>query len=104
MIRGLEDIELLDQLQAVRDLPAGGYSLFAAEYLSPSFRTLLARSKATAENQIVPYRQPFAAAQSRYAALEQEWQSLLASDLLWVRGESLTNWQKQSDTLSSGIE
>ncbi|AFY71633.1 protein of unknown function DUF187 [Thalassoporum mexicanum PCC 7367] len=103
MIKGLDDIELLDQLQAVRDLPSGGYSLFAAEYLSPSFRTILARSKATAENQIVPYRKPFAAAESRYAALEQEWQSLLASDRLWVRGESLTNWQEQSEQLSQAL-
>jgi uncharacterized lipoprotein YddW (UPF0748 family) len=104
MIKGLEDIELLDQLQAVRDLPSGGYSLFAAEYLSPSFRSLLARSKATDENQIVPYRKPFAAAASRYAVLDQEWESLLASDRLWVRGENLANWQKQSDTLTTALD
>jgi uncharacterized lipoprotein YddW (UPF0748 family) len=104
LIRDLPDIELLDQLQAVRDLPSSGYSLFAAEHLRPSFENILRHAHTSQDARILPHRQPFAAAQARYAALKQEWQALLKSNLLWVKGENLANWQQQSESLDRALQ
>ena len=103
LIRGLEDAELLDQLQAVRDLPSGGYALFAAEHLRPSFTNVLKLAQ-NEDAAILPQRRPTAAAQSRYTALRQEWQSLLKSNNIWVKGESLEKWQKQTEELEKSID
>jgi uncharacterized lipoprotein YddW (UPF0748 family) len=104
LIRDLPDIELLDQLQAVRDLPSSGYSLFAAEHLRPSFEHILRHTQTSQDAKILPHRQPFAAAQARYTALKQEWEALLKSNLLWVKGENLANWQQQAESLDRALQ
>lgn len=104
LIRGIEGAELLDQLQAVRDLPSGGYSLFAAEHLRPSFTGALKTTKPSENDYILPQRKPFAAAQLRYTALKQEWQVLLKSNSIWVKGESLESWQKQVEDLDKSLD
>ncbi|CAN1209656.1 family 10 glycosylhydrolase [Tumidithrix helvetica PCC 7403] len=104
LIRDLPDIELLDQLQAIRDLPASGYSLFAAEHLRPSFENILRHARTNQDAQILPHRRPFAAAQARYTALKQEWQALLKYNLLWVKGENLAIWQQEVESLDRVLQ
>jgi uncharacterized lipoprotein YddW (UPF0748 family) len=103
LLRDMQETELLDQLQAVRDLPSGGYSLFAAEHLRPSFERVFRTTKTEQDTQILPYRKPFAAAMSRYALLQQEWNALLKMDSISVNGDNLQMWQAQSETLSQAL-
>jgi len=86
LIRDMPDLELLDQLQAVRDLPSSGYSLFAAEHLRASFESVLQDNSRSQTDRVVPFRQPFVAARSRFRSLQQEWQNLLSGRSLWLRG------------------
>ncbi len=103
-IRNVEDLELLDQLQAVRDLPSGGFALFAAEHLRPSVETALKRTRIDENAKILPFRQPFSAAKVRFDSLQQEWQTLLQGESLLLRGEALASWQRQTQQLSQTLE
>lgn len=103
LLRDIQETELLDRIQAVRDLPSGGYSLFAAEHLHPSFEQLFKYAKTGQDAQILPHRKPFAAAMSRYTALKQEWDALVKMDSVLVKGENLQMWQAQSETLSQAL-
>jgi uncharacterized lipoprotein YddW (UPF0748 family) len=103
-IRNVEDLELLDQLQAVRDLPSGGFALFAAEHLRPSIETALKRTRIDENSKILPFRQPFTAARVRFASLQQEWQSVLQGESALVRGEALASWQGQAQQLAQTLE
>ncbi|MFN3927914.1 MAG: family 10 glycosylhydrolase [Pseudanabaenaceae cyanobacterium] len=98
-IRDVVELELLDQLQAVRDLPAGGFALFAAEHLRPSVENALKRTRIDENAKIIPFRQPFAAARVRFKVLQQEWQPLLNGESHLVRGENLRSWQRQTQQL-----
>jgi uncharacterized lipoprotein YddW (UPF0748 family) len=101
LIKNLGNAELLDKLQALRDLPAGGYSLFAVEHLRPTFRDVL---KYLQPNQpIIPYREPFRAALNRYRALKAEWQILIQSDRIWMAKDDLDSWQKQIAILERSL-
>ncbi len=93
LIRDMPDLELLDQLQAVRDLPSSGYSLFAAEHLRASFESVLQDNSRSQTDRVVPFRQPFVAARSRFRSLQQEWQNLLSGRSLWLRGALLERFQ-----------
>jgi uncharacterized lipoprotein YddW (UPF0748 family) len=103
LLRDMRETELLDQLQAVRDLPSGGYSLFAAEHLRSEFERVFRTTKTERDTQILPYRKPFAAAMSRYTLLQQEWSALLKMDSISVNGENLQMWQTHSETLSQAL-
>jgi len=102
LIKNLGNAELLDKLQALRDLPAGGYSLFAAEHLRPSFNTALKYLQNQNES-ILPYREPFRSALNRYGALKQEWLVLAQSDRIWIKKDDLSNWQRQVETLDRAL-
>jgi hypothetical protein len=88
--------ELADQMQAVRDLPSGGYVLFAAEHLRSNYVTLLGQSGRVPSANILPHRQPFTAAYNRYLALRQEWRNLLESKRLWIPVEQLNAWEQSA--------
>jgi uncharacterized lipoprotein YddW (UPF0748 family) len=103
LIRDMPDLELLDQLQAVRDLSSTGYALFAAEHLRSSFEGILKNNRASQSSGILPFRQPIMAAQIRYGDLRREWQALLGKDNLWLRGASLENFKKEADNLEQTL-
>jgi uncharacterized lipoprotein YddW (UPF0748 family) len=100
----LSDAGTIDQIQALRDLSAGGYSLFAAENLDDGLQGIFDRTQGQQNNQPIPYRQPFAAAASRYQALEREWSFLLANGQLWVRDPQLTQWRTQANALGQAFD
>ena len=106
---GLPRSAVVDQIQALRDLPSGGYSLFAAENLNTdtSLQEILNRTQGHVRSETqdpVPYRQPFAAAASRYTALQREWSYLLGQGQLRIRNRDLEPWRSQAQTLSETLK
>ncbi|NJK33931.1 MAG: hypothetical protein HC919_02720 [Oscillatoriales cyanobacterium SM2_2_1] len=104
MLRGLPDMEVVDQLQAVRDLPSGGYALFASEHFRPSFGKLLQQAPIPDEARVLPHRRPFRVAYLRFSDLRKEWQTLMDGDRLWIRGENRVQWEQQSQSLYRSLD
>lgn len=107
----LPEIVAIDQIQALRDLPTGGYSIFAAETINNNLQGFFQRTQgcSTRNSQgscpvpVIPYRQPFAAAAERYLALKREWSFLLANDQLWIRQPELAALNGKSDVLAQAL-
>ena len=93
----------VDQIQLVRDLPVSGYSLFAVENLSNQLKAILLRTQGTGTSTLVPYRQPFQTATARYAALQREWNFLLANQQLRLREPALSAWRNQVSVVESAL-
>jgi uncharacterized lipoprotein YddW (UPF0748 family) len=102
----LPTIVAVDQMQLLRDLPTGGYALFAAENLNANLRNIFGRTQgrsSSTASEPVPYRQPFPAAAARYAALQREWSFLLANRQILLQEPALSEWGKQADALSTSL-
>ncbi|MGJ3252659.1 MAG: glycoside hydrolase family 10 protein [Elainellaceae cyanobacterium] len=98
----LPESATLDQIQALRDMPAGGYSLFAVENLDESLHAIFSRTQATdtdAHPDPIPYRQPFHTAAARFTALAREWSFALSNHQLWIREPQLEEWRTQTQEL-----
>ena len=98
----LPNMVAVDQIQLLRDLPTGGYALFAVENLDGNLRNILGRTQGRgtpATNEPVPYRQPLKAAAARYGALQKEWSFLLSTNQIWIQQPTLSEWGKQTDAL-----
>ncbi len=99
----LPDIVAVDQIQLLRDLPVSGFALFAAENLDANLHGIFNRTQgrsSSAASEPIPYRKPFPAAAARYAALQREWSFLSANNQMLIREPALSEWSKQTDTLS----
>ncbi|MEG3879427.1 family 10 glycosylhydrolase [Microcoleus sp. herbarium7] len=104
----LPEVVAIDQIQALRDLPTGGYAIFAVESISSGMQGFFNRTqgrpvRSTSAAEPIPYRQPFAAAASRYTALKQEWSFLLANNQLRVSESELKALQSRSDELAQAL-
>ncbi|MEG3840113.1 family 10 glycosylhydrolase [Microcoleus sp. herbarium14] len=104
----LPEVVAIDQIQALRDLPTGGYAIFAVESISSGMQGFFNRTqgrpvRSTNAEEPIPYRQPFAAAASRYTALKQEWSFLLANNQLRVSESELKVLQSRSDELGLAL-
>ncbi|ASC69173.1 S-layer-related protein [Halomicronema hongdechloris C2206] len=86
----LSEAAAFDQIQALRDLPAAGYALFAAENLmtGPVHRLLSQTQTATSP----PQQQPYQAALERYRILKGEWSWLSNQGHLWLAPASEADW------------
>ena len=102
----LPEIVAIDQLQSLRDLPTGGYSIFAVESIGNNLHNHFYRTQNySAQTQPpIPYRKPFAAARDRYLALKREWSFLLANDQLWIRDEELKSLSIQAEELAQTLK
>ncbi|MEL7086390.1 MAG: family 10 glycosylhydrolase [Cyanobacteria bacterium J06597_1] len=89
----MPEVEFLDSMQTVRDLPTGGYSLFAARHLNGEFQTILNQSRIPSSQ--IPYRAPFSASVYRFDALQQEWATLLANEQMWIPDRFQEEWRSQ---------
>ncbi|HEY9603068.1 MAG TPA: family 10 glycosylhydrolase, partial [Allocoleopsis sp.] len=97
----------VDQIQLLRDLPAGGYALFAVENLDTALTNVFARTQGRntqPASEPIPYRQPFPAAAARYAALQREWSYLLANHRVSIQESDLSEWGKQADILAKLLD
>ncbi len=91
----LPRVEFLDQMQVVRDLPTGGYALFAARQLTPELQETLSQSAISSTQ--IPYRNPFGSAQERFQVLQREWQFLLDEDELRILEPYRSEWLAQTE-------
>jgi uncharacterized lipoprotein YddW (UPF0748 family) len=104
----LPEIIAIDQIQALRDLSTGGYAIFAVESISSGMQGFFNRTqgrpvRSTSASEPIPYRQPFAAAASRYIAMKQEWSFLLANGRLRLSESELRVLQSRSDELAQAL-
>jgi uncharacterized lipoprotein YddW (UPF0748 family) len=102
----LPDVVAIDQIQALRNFPASGYALFAAENLNEDLQGIFRRTQGRAiksSTEPLPYRQPFQAAATRYTALQKEWDYLLGTNQFGIKEPALSEWRKQADALSTAL-
>lgn len=98
----LPSVEFLDQMQVVRDLPTGGYALFAVRHLNEGLQSILRQSTVSSDQ--IPYRQPFKAALARFRVLEQEWEFLLEQKRLRLNEPGQSEWIKQTQIISQALD
>lgn len=102
----LPEIVAIDQIQALRDLPTGGYSIFAVETIGNGLQGFFSRTQgrspvsAQAMKEPIPYRQPLAAAAFRFLMLKQEWSFLLANSQLSLLDSDLQSLREQASELA----
>lgn len=97
------DSVTVDQLQLVRNLPTGGFSLFAAENLTPNLGNILSRTQARTAPEPIPYRRPFQAASARFQSLQREWQFLVVNNQLAMASDRFPSWSRQVDSLARAL-
>ncbi len=97
----LPKVEFLDQMQVVRDLPTGGYSLFAARQLTDELQDVLSQSALSSSQ--IPYRDPFKAAQARFQVLKSEWDFLLDSDSIRILDDQRVAWLQQINDVENAL-
>ena len=103
----LPTLGAFDQIQLIRDLPASGYALFAAENLNPQLQKVFSRTQGntvTAKKQPIPHRQPFQTAVMRYAALQTEWKLVSQNQELQIPQTELTKFNSQVEVLQRALE
>ncbi|MEW5860957.1 MAG: family 10 glycosylhydrolase, partial [Cyanobacteriota bacterium] len=102
----LPDVVAIDQIQALRNFPASGYALFAAENLNENLQGIFRRTQGRAiksSTEPLPFRQPFQAAATRYTALQKEWDYLVETNQFGMKEPALSEWRKQADALSNAL-
>jgi uncharacterized lipoprotein YddW (UPF0748 family) len=102
----IPEIVAIDQLQSLRDLPTGGYSIFAVDSIGNNLQNYFHRTQNSSSKTQppIPYRQPFAAAHDRYLALKREWSFLLANEQLWIRDGELKALSIQAEDLAQTLK
>ena len=98
----LPDEAAFDQIQHLRDTPAGGYALFAAEHLSDDLSNLFTRTQQTADP--VPFRDPFATAASRFETLRRECNFFVNNGDMWIREAEREAWETESAALQNQLD
>lgn len=119
----ISEIVAFDQIQALRDLSTGGYSIFAAERINGDFQKFLRRTQGPASARemrqfslaamsdrahtvegAIPYREPFRAAAERFLGLKQEWSFLLSQEQLQIEKSELRRLRKRAKELGKALD
>ncbi|WP_287128381.1 glycoside hydrolase family 10 protein [Candidatus Cyanaurora vandensis] len=101
-LQDLPQIQLRDQIQAVRDLPSSGYSLFAAAHLNTELDLVL--RQATSVSALIPHRQPLKTVQERFDLQAAEWEALLKDNRIVVDPNSITLWRSGTRKLQQQLK
>ncbi|WP_017293949.1 glycoside hydrolase family 10 protein [Geminocystis herdmanii] len=100
--------EAFDQLQSIRNMPSGGFALFAAENFNTGLQAMFKHTQGTPQEvaEPLPHRQPFQSALVRYQALQKEWNFMLMNHQISIAPRAfgiepryLKEWSKQADQL-----
>lgn len=96
------DKEAVDQMQLLRNMPTGGYALFAAENFNSNLQQMFKQTQGSSleTKEPIPYRQPFESVLARYQALEREWNFLLIHNQIAIDSRYLKEWSSESDALA----
>ncbi len=97
----LPPVEFLDQMQVVRDLPTGGFALFAVRQFTPELEEILSRSAIASAR--IPHRDPFGAIQDRFQTLQQEWMFLNEQGQLRLLEPERSQWMEQIDRVEGSL-
>ncbi|MEN9225313.1 MAG: family 10 glycosylhydrolase [Thermostichus sp. HHBFW_bins_43] len=97
----LPAVEFLDQMQVVRDLPTGGFALFAVRQLTPELEQILSRSAIASPR--IPHRDPFGAIQDRFQSLRQEWMFLSEQGQLRLLEPERSQWMEQIERVEGSL-
>lgn len=106
----LPEAAVVDQMQAIRDLPAGGYALFAAADITETLQSVFNRTQGPPTHPEehppapIPYRQPFHAAVGRFDALRREWSLMLERGHLRPQERQLDALNDHIDELAEALE
>ncbi|MBF2066579.1 MAG: family 10 glycosylhydrolase [Calothrix sp. C42_A2020_038] len=98
-----------DQIQVIRDLPAVGYALFAAENLTNELQQVFTNTQGTltnsprTEKEAIPHRQPFETAATRYSTLKTEWIWIEQNNRLKLTPTALSDFKQQADILETAL-
>ena len=100
------ETEAFDQMQLIRNMPSGGYALFAAENFDKPLENIFKKTQGQdiQQKQPIPYRDPFVSAHSRYQTLQQEWIFLLENQQIQIDRSYLQQWSEQSDALAKSLK
>jgi uncharacterized lipoprotein YddW (UPF0748 family) len=100
------DKEAIDQIQLLRNMPTGGYALFAAENFNPRLQVIFKQTQGNSggKTEPIPHRQPFPSALGRYQALQKEWNFLLINSQLAVDPRYLREWGREADLVASNLK
>jgi len=101
----LPELGAFDQLQLIRDLPVGGYALFAAENLqNQQLQQIFSSTQGNkVKEEPIPYRQPFKTAALRYASLQEEWEFVLQNKQLKISGGRISEFNTQAKVLQNAL-
>ncbi|BAZ29486.1 hypothetical protein NIES4074_19330 [Cylindrospermum sp. NIES-4074] len=101
----LPTVAAFDQLQLIRDLPASGYALFAAENFHNELEKVFSSTQGRVQrpSEPIPYRQPFQTAAVRYTALQREWQVAWQNDQLKMPKTAISELNSQAEALQSAL-
>ncbi|WP_244350871.1 glycoside hydrolase family 10 protein [Thermostichus vulcanus] len=97
----LPAVEFLDQMQVVRDLPTGGFALFAVRQFTPELEEILSRSAIASAR--IPHRDPFGAIQDRFQSLQQEWMFLSEQGQLRLLEPERSQWVEQIEQVEGSL-
>ena len=101
----ISDVAALDQMQLLRGMPTEGYALFAAENLNSSLtETFSSTQGSTTQSGLLPHREPFPTALSRYQSLQREWNFFLTNHSIKTDEATLKKWGKQADRLEAELQ
>lgn len=93
---------MIDQMQALRDLPAPGYALFAVDNLDSGIQSVLKQTQSS-DRDWLPQQAPQKTAAQRFQALQQEWNWLLASRQLVIEARLADSWTGQVNDLGQAL-
>lgn len=99
----LPDMVAVDQMQLLRNLPTGGYALFAAENFNPSLQKIIS-NRQVVEATPLPTRQPFVVTVSHYQVLQKEWSFLLEKNEIDIALAARKQWEQESDLLAESFQ
>ncbi|MEM6398746.1 MAG: family 10 glycosylhydrolase [Cyanobacteria bacterium P01_D01_bin.116] len=101
----LPTLGAFDQLQLIRDLPVGGYALFAAENLqNQQLQKVFSNTQGNrVKDEPIPYRQPFKTAALRYVSLQKEWEFILQNKQLKISASRITEFNTQAKVLQNAL-
>lgn len=102
------DTETADQMQLLRNMPANGFALFAAENLNPNLERIFKQTQGgdnkPSTGEPVPHREPFITAFARYQNLRKEWNFLLVNHQIIVEPRYLKEWSRSVDLLGDRLD
>ncbi|HEY9887228.1 MAG TPA: family 10 glycosylhydrolase, partial [Candidatus Obscuribacterales bacterium] len=94
---------MIDQLQALRDLPATGYALFATDNLDTRIQTVLNNTQGSHAGPM-PQTTPYRMAGDRFQALQREWNWLLANGQMTLQPRLAERWVNDVNAVGTSLE